>query len=165
MSKHRGRFFGQRLRISRYFGFGDVLLAVNGRYAFLRIPECGIDEHIFKSVPCLINAGRIGAADAVVQRNGTVDSLQILTGGAAGYLGFEHAVVDFDNIGDERQFEMQALAQHGAAHLSEGGDDAGVARGNGRDAGEPAENTARMTASRMGMNRNFFTSYVFLSFK
>ena len=36
----------------------------------------------------------------------------------AGYLGFEHAVVDFDNIGDERQFEMQALAQHGAAPVS-----------------------------------------------
>ena len=32
--------------------------------------------------------------------------------------------------------KCRALAQHGAAHLSEGGDDAGVARGNGRDAGE-----------------------------
>ena len=52
-------------------------------YAFL---NGGIDEHIFKiRADVLINAGRIGAADAVVQRNGAAVSYTHLALGGGSF--------------------------------------------------------------------------------
>ena len=59
---------------------------------------------------------------------------------------------------------MQALAQHGAAYLSEGGDDAGVARGNGRDAGEQQKHGENDCEQDGDESEFFYFFHIFLLF-
>ena len=97
-----------------------------------RLLDGGDDDYVFiVYADILIDAGGAQAFNAVVERYGAVDGLQILRGACGDYLGLCHLIVHVDNARYKRNDNVQAFAQDGVIYRSEARHHAGVTGGNG----------------------------------